>query len=118
MNLAMIFNLLDATGYSPIKSDNWDQIDRRVIEVAMENVIQKDGVKWFEEVLKDFIYSYANPVKDTRRQRIEIAGIMERQDCWQTHPDYSREDWKYEVENDDTNLGYWDWVRHAIEWED
>jgi len=31
------------------------------------------------------------------------------------HPDYPRKDWKYEVTNDDTKLGYWDWVSHKAE---
>lgn len=28
---------------------------------------------------------------------------------------YPREDWRHEVENSDTNLGYWEWVVHAAE---
>jgi hypothetical protein len=29
---------------------------------------------------------------------------------WGEHPDWPRQDWQYEVANEDTNLGYWDWV--------
>jgi hypothetical protein len=34
---------------------------------------------------------------------------------WGECADYPRRDWKDEVQNDDTNLGYWDWVveKHA-----
>ena len=32
------------------------------------------------------------------------------QDVWAEDPDHSSEQWKYEVENDDTRRGYWDWV--------
>lgn len=32
-------------------------------------------------------------------------------DIWGEHETYPRADWKYEVQNDDTNLGYWDWVK-------
>ena len=31
-------------------------------------------------------------------------------DVWAEDPDYPVEQWKYEVENDDTRRGYWDWV--------
>jgi hypothetical protein len=31
-------------------------------------------------------------------------------DVWSEDGRYSREDWKYEVSNGDTNLGYWEWV--------
>ena len=31
-------------------------------------------------------------------------------DLWGTHPQYPRTDWRYEVENGDTMLGYWEWV--------
>lgn len=31
-------------------------------------------------------------------------------DFWGEHPEFSLEDWKHEVANDDTRLGYWDWV--------
>ena len=34
---------------------------------------------------------------------------------WGRHPDYSIEDWHYEVINHDTRLGYWDWVLHKLE---
>lgn len=34
---------------------------------------------------------------------------------WGEHPDYPRKDWAYEVGNNDTNLGYWDWVSHRLE---
>lgn len=31
------------------------------------------------------------------------------------HPDYPIEDWKYEVANNDTKLGYKEWLEHKIE---
>lgn len=31
---------------------------------------------------------------------------------WKRDPDFPVEDWKYEVANDDTRLGYLDWVKH------
>ena len=34
---------------------------------------------------------------------------------WGVHPDFPVSDWRYEVANDDTRLGYWEWVQAAIE---
>ena len=28
------------------------------------------------------------------------------------HPEFPVEDWKTEVNNGDTRLGYWEWVKH------
>jgi len=30
---------------------------------------------------------------------------------WGEDEQFPREDWRYEVTNDDTNLGYWEWVK-------
>lgn len=34
---------------------------------------------------------------------------------WDEHPDYPASDWQHEVSEDNTRLGYWDWVGHEIE---
>ena len=39
----------------------------------------------------------------------------EHDGIWGEHPEHSLSDWRYEVENNDTRLGYWDWVLSAIE---
>lgn len=31
-------------------------------------------------------------------------------DWWDEDPEYPVSDWRYAVNNDDTRLGYWDWV--------
>ena len=31
---------------------------------------------------------------------------------WGQHYLHNRAEWKHEVANGDTNLGYWDWVEH------
>lgn len=31
------------------------------------------------------------------------------------HPRHQKTDWSQEVQNDDTKLGYWDWVIHQVE---
>ena len=30
------------------------------------------------------------------------------------HPDYTREEWRWEVGEDHTLLGYWQWVAHRL----
>ncbi len=34
------------------------------------------------------------------------------------HPDYPREEWRWEVGEENTLLGYWEWVVHMLESED
>lgn len=34
---------------------------------------------------------------------------------WEENADYPIADWKYEVANDDTRLGYWDWIENREE---
>lgn len=34
------------------------------------------------------------------------------EDVWAAEEDYPVADWQHEVANDDTRLGYWDWVQH------
>ncbi len=34
---------------------------------------------------------------------------------WGAHPEFPVSDWQTEVENDDTRLGYWEWVSNEIE---
>ena len=36
-------------------------------------------------------------------------------DLWGAHPNYPKSDWRYEVENGDTMLGYWEWVHCKLE---
>lgn len=36
-------------------------------------------------------------------------------DPWGEDPTHPRGDWKSEVEDGNTNLGYWDWVDHQKE---
>jgi hypothetical protein len=36
-------------------------------------------------------------------------------DGWSEHPDFPREDWCFEAGNNDTQIGYWQWVELRIE---
>jgi hypothetical protein len=36
-------------------------------------------------------------------------------DLWSQHPRHTCDDWKHQAGRGDTQLGYWEWVRHQIE---
>lgn len=38
------------------------------------------------------------------------AGSTTERDHWGSDEKYPREDWQYLVSNNETSLGYWDWV--------
>lgn len=41
--------------------------------------------------------------------------IKPKPDYWADDPDHDIEDWKSEVQNNETRLGYWDWVESIKE---
>ena len=52
---------------------------------------------------------------NTYRNRAEEVLADEFGGVWGEHPGYPVDDWKDEVQNGDTRLGYWPWVSHKIE---
>lgn len=44
----------------------------------------------------------------------DASELAERFDFWGQHPDFPLEDWQYEVQNDETRLGYWSWVANQL----
>ena len=64
------------------------------------------------DVLEDFFVNVVNNA-DTdmaaARLREEHGGH------WRNHPNYSHQDWMAEVANNDTRLGYWQWVASQVE---
>jgi len=45
----------------------------------------------------------------------DSEGLSDKYGYWKEHPDHPIEDWRYEVSNNDTRSGYWDWVSGKIE---
>lgn len=41
--------------------------------------------------------------------------LIEKYGYWGEHPDHVVDDWKYEIENDDTRQSYWQWVESELE---
>lgn len=35
-------------------------------------------------------------------------------DYWDTHPDHTLNDWQYACDNNDTRMGYWEWVAEKL----
>jgi len=46
------------------------------------------------------------------KRRKQMADII---NIWGEDKEYPRSAWKYDVANDATNLGYWEWVEHQKE---
>jgi len=46
---------------------------------------------------------------------LETPSGFKAPEPWDEHPDYPRKDWQYEVQNNDTNLGYAEWCLHKFE---
>ena len=49
--------------------------------------------------------------KKSRATVYQTAGqLRKRYGYWGEHPEWPTSDWVYEVRNDDTRQGYWEWV--------
>lgn len=58
------------------------------------------------------------PAASAQRHNTAEIALLQEDDSWGEHALYGREDWKAEVANGDTQLGYWAWVEHRLEAED
>lgn len=45
---------------------------------------------------------------------MEYQFLINKYGFWNDHPRYPASDWKYEVQNNDTRIGYWEWVLQRI----
>ncbi len=45
---------------------------------------------------------------------IDATLLANKYGHWGSHPDHPFGDWQYEVANEDTRLGYWEWVAQEI----
>ena len=43
------------------------------------------------------------------------SDILDLHGVWGEHPCFPRNDWKTEVQNDDTVLGYWQWLQNQYD---
>lgn len=40
----------------------------------------------------------------------DVQALINKYGYWEERPEHKLETWQYEVANDDTRMGYWDWV--------
>lgn len=56
-------------------------------------------------------------ILESRKYMAEAATRLLRAHggVWGEHPTHPTQDWRYAVSNEDTRLGYWEWVASEIE---
>lgn len=54
------------------------------------------------------------PAQSKKARLIQVRLAKERGAWDYEDPEYPREDWRYDVECSDTQLGYFDWVIHNL----
>lgn len=54
------------------------------------------------------------PRSKTLFMKLTEIRVLQESDSWGEHPDFRRTDWKQEVSEGNTQLGYWDWVKHLV----
>lgn len=62
------------------------------------------------QVLEDARASYEVVSNPIRTSEVEQLIAKHGDDIWGIHPIYPIEDWQFEVCNNDSRLGYWEWV--------
>ena len=55
---------------------------------------------------------------DKLKREVLDAFIQRFGGLWGSHPQYARQEWMDEAGNNDTSLGYWDWVLNKIDIEE
>lgn len=46
---------------------------------------------------------------------LDLDELMEQHGgYWGEHPDHPSCDWRFEVANEDTRMGYWEWVESRV----
>lgn len=50
------------------------------------------------------------PCAYSSRMEYQTLTLAQPEDPWAEEPGYPREVWRFEVSNEETSLGYWDWV--------
>lgn len=68
-----------------------------------EVVAEAQTVPGIKDKLKKLQGRYSKPLRETV------------DDLWSSHEQFPKEQWKAEVANDDTHLGYWEWVESQLE---
>lgn len=46
---------------------------------------------------------------------IDADELQRKYGSWGSHPEHPVSDWQYEVANDETRLGYWEWLENKLD---
>ena len=52
----------------------------------------------------------AREAREAKEENMTSEELREYYGHWEQHPDFPVRDWAFEAQNDDTRLGYWEWV--------
>jgi hypothetical protein len=64
------------------------------------------------------VAAFLSPAGGAKLLRPNESGLTYQYGYWGDHPEHPVSDWKYEVANDDTREGYWQWVAGRLEPDD
>ena len=80
-------------------------------DIAWQEVVCSEcGYAWND------VYTFSRAeMLDTDKEIDENGNIVPERDLWGSDSYFTRADWKYDVVNGNTNLGYWDWTEHQRE---
>lgn len=92
-------------------------LDKLVINVAWRAAMNANNEGVHEQVSFLFqVLGTSAAEKISASTGVDIEIDEELKDVWAVDDErYPRSDWKYEVQNGDTNFGYHDWLIHKIE---
>ena len=91
----------------------------------------EESLDTWTATLGDIISDYGTNSKEAIEHQQEMDGLSElidkihkeiikteASDPWGEDPKHPRKDWRHDVADDNTSLGYWDWVDSIKECED
>jgi hypothetical protein len=83
------------------------------IEAARTAIIR--AIPALEEILVSL--AAAGNILGKNDEELTAQELREKYDTeegWGQHPRFTMEDWRNEVSNEDTRIGYWDWVEKSL----
>ena len=76
-------------------------------------VVSAAAVKMLVELARDK-RAKETPADTVLEALLQEVRVLEEADVWGEHPTFTRDCWQTDAGDGDTNLGYWDWVRHRV----
>lgn len=76
--------------------------------------LSQNPVTGFEVVEEVDLLTPEIPDRDLGRLELETKYSAGHNEGWGHHPTHTRDLWKEDVDQDDTVMGYWDWVYNCL----